>query len=195
MDAGSVLKFRSCASRLAFLFGFGRTSTLTTVIDNVSRFTAADGLLASLDGHEPPRPAPAAASSPQADARPKPIRLPIRQPSHAPTSNSNQRVEAMVSKTLARRERQNKGLLAGRRPGQPSPTTVQELENAKKASDLSKQITRRWRAGDVYAPHDLSAVEMEKWKIREGPKFDIFDVLDFKPLENYRVCLLKVLFH
>jgi small subunit ribosomal protein S18 len=93
----------------------------------------------------------------------------------------------MVSESLARRARQNQNLVSGRRPGQPSLTTMQELENAKKASDLSKQITRRWKAGDVYAPHDLSAAEMAKWRNREGPKYDVFDVLGFNPLENYRV--------
>jgi hypothetical protein len=66
-------------------------------------------------------------------------------------------------------------------------STVQELENAKRASDLSRQITRRWKAGDVYAPHDLSAVEMAKWKSRGKPTHDVFDVLDFNPLEHYRV--------
>ncbi|PSS27622.1 hypothetical protein M430DRAFT_92026 [Amorphotheca resinae ATCC 22711] len=65
-------------------------------------------------------------------------------------------------------------------------STVQELENAKRASDLSRQITRRWKAGDVYAPHDLSAVEMAKWKSRGKPTHDVFDVLDFNPLEHYR---------
>lgn len=38
----------------------------------------------------------------------------------------------------------------------------------------------------MYAPHDLSSVEMDKWRNRDGPKYDVFDVLDFKPLENYR---------
>jgi len=55
------------------------------------------------------------------------------------------------------------------------------------AADLSKQITRRWKAGDVYAPHDLSEVEMAKWKKRERPNRDAFDVLDFNPMDHYRV--------
>ena len=59
----------------------------------------------------------------------------------------------------------------------------------KLAQDLSKQITRRWKAGDVYAPHDLSSVEMAKWKNRGRPMYDVFDVLDFKPAEHYRVCI------
>lgn len=39
----------------------------------------------------------------------------------------------------------------------------------------------------MYAPHDLSAVEMAKWKSRGKPTHDVFDVLDFNPLEHYRV--------
>jgi small subunit ribosomal protein S18 len=59
--------------------------------------------------------------------------------------------------------------------------------------DLSKQITRRWKQGDVYAPHDLSEVEMSKWKKRGRPVYDAFDVLDFKPQDSYRVCPLRVI--
>jgi hypothetical protein len=93
----------------------------------------------------------------------------------------------MISGALARRSRQNQNMMQGRRPGQPSLNTVQELENAKRGSELSKQITRRWKVGDVYAPHDLSSVEMEKWKNRERPTYDVFDALNFNPLDNYRV--------
>ena len=180
---------KSAVARAGEIPSFRQLTSLITVIENLPRFTAADGLLASLDEHEPSRPPSTITSSPPTNALPKPIRLPVRQPSHAPTHNSNQRVAAMISQTLARRVRQNQSSLTGRRPGHPSLTTVQELENAKKASDLSKQITRRWKAGDVYAPHDLSSVEMDKWRNRDGPKYDVFDVLDFKPLENYRVWL------
>lgn len=161
---------------------------LTLYIDDPSRITAADGLLASLDEHVTSR-SPSSSQSSDTQSHPQPVRLPIRNTAHAPTRSGSQRIAAMVSDTLARRARQNQNLLAGRRPGQPSLTTVQELENAKRASELSKQIPRRWRAGDVYAPHDISAVEMEKWRSRQGPKHDIFDVLNFKPLENYRVRL------
>jgi small subunit ribosomal protein S18 len=167
-----------------------KLSTLIRAIDNPSKISAADGLLASLDEHEPPRSHRTATTAPLTEAP----HSRVREQSHVPTPTSNQRVAAMVSQTLARRARQNQAFLLGRRPGQPSLTTIQELENAKKASDLSKQITRRWRAGDVYAPHDLSATEMDKWRNREGPRFDVFDVLNFKPLENYRVCLPGVHF-
>ena len=61
------------------------------------------------------------------------------------------------------------------------------MEEANLRADLSKQISRRWKAGDVYAPHDLSPVEMKKWKNRDRPIHDVFDVLDFNPMEHYRV--------
>jgi len=60
------------------------------------------------------------------------------------------------------------------------------MQRHKLASDLSRQISRRWKAGDVYAPHDLSPVEMAKWKKRGRPEYDVFDVLDLKPMEEYK---------
>lgn len=39
----------------------------------------------------------------------------------------------------------------------------------------------------MYAPHDLSAVEMRKWKARGRPVMDVFDVLDFDPMMHYKV--------
>ncbi|RDW91091.1 hypothetical protein BP5796_02256 [Coleophoma crateriformis] len=64
--------------------------------------------------------------------------------------------------------------------------TPEEIKAAGLAADLSRQITRRWRAGDVYAPHDLSDVEMAKWKRRSRPEYDAFDVLDMDPLMEYK---------
>lgn len=69
-----------------------------------------------------------------------------------------------------------------------SATTAEEMQNRNLAQDLSKQISRRWRAGDIYAPHDLSEVEMAKWKKRGQPHHDAFDILDLNPEEHYRVC-------
>lgn len=75
-----------------------------------------------------------------------------------------------------------------RQQAAPRPSNANEVyNNHLRAQDLSKQITRRWRAGDIYAPHDLSEVEMAKWKKRGPPKFDVFDVLNFNPMEHYRV--------
>ena len=65
--------------------------------------------------------------------------------------------------------------------------------------DLARQQTRRWKVGDVYAPHDLSSVEMQKWKrrIRPGDLLglkgkrrewgDTFDALAIDPIREYKV--------
>ena len=47
--------------------------------------------------------------------------------------------------------------------------------------------TRRWKKGDIYAPHDLSPMEMRKWKQRVQPDRDIFDTLNINPLDEYKV--------
>ena len=54
-------------------------------------------------------------------------------------------------------------------------------------------------AGDVYAPHDLSSVEMQKWRrpVRPGDELrykgkrrewgDTFDALAIEPVKEYKV--------
>ena len=61
------------------------------------------------------------------------------------------------------------------------------MEEKELSDSLSKQVKRRWKAGDVYAPHDLSWQEQEKWARRTRVTHDVFDVLNFNPLEHYRV--------
>ncbi len=41
----------------------------------------------------------------------------------------------------------------------------------------------------MYAPHDLSEVEMQKWKKRGKPAQDVVDVLELEPVVEYRVCV------
>jgi small subunit ribosomal protein S18 len=48
-------------------------------------------------------------------------------------------------------------------------------------------ITRKWKVGDVYAPHDLSPAEMNKWRTRVKPSRDPFDVLAINPIHEYKV--------
>lgn len=56
--------------------------------------------------------------------------------------------------------------------------------------DLERQaVHRRWKAGDVYAPHDLTGAEMAKWKKarrRPKPKVDVVDSLGLKPIDHYK---------
>lgn len=61
--------------------------------------------------------------------------------------------------------------------------------------DLERQVHRRWRVGDVYAPHDLTGVEMAKWKKlrRRGKgmggrgRVDVVDQLGINPIHHYKV--------
>ena len=64
---------------------------------------------------------------------------------------------------------------------------VAELEKMGRAKDLEKQMMRNWKPGDVYAPHDLSGVEMEKWRKRRAGDRDVFDMLGIDPLAEYKV--------
>lgn len=52
---------------------------------------------------------------------------------------------------------------------------------------LEKFQTRPWKAGDIYAPHDLSPTEMQKWRKRNPPTTDAFDALNLNPLSVYKV--------
>ena len=67
-------------------------------------------------------------------------------------------------------------------------TTLEEVEKAGRAKDLERRQTRRWKQGDVYAPHDLSAIEMQKWSKRTQPSVDVFDILAINPINEWKVC-------
>lgn len=72
------------------------------------------------------------------------------------------------------------------------PNRQKFLEDQKAQGEsraLEKFQTRDWKAGDIYAPHDLSPAEMKKWRKRQGPAADAFDALNMNPLDLYKVCL------
>ncbi|KAI9658654.1 MAG: hypothetical protein M1821_002214 [Bathelium mastoideum] len=63
----------------------------------------------------------------------------------------------------------------------------QQVQNQANRAELETQMPRRWRRGDVYAPHDLSGVEMQKWRPqRAAPKRDVFDQLGIDPRNEYK---------
>ena len=74
-----------------------------------------------------------------------------------------------------------------RKKHNPALLTANQMLDNRLKDDITKQIKRRWKAGDVYAPHDLSGVEVQKWSKNEQPSRDIFDMLNFDPLSNYWV--------
>jgi small subunit ribosomal protein S18 len=70
----------------------------------------------------------------------------------------------------------------------PNPKREEEMLGFAKAEDYTKHMYRRWKSGDVYAPHDLSAAEQNKWKRgRMTPQTDAFDVLGINPINEYKV--------
>lgn len=72
-----------------------------------------------------------------------------------------------------------------RRPA--SEETRQEADDLRLGAALSQHVKRRWKAGDLYAPHDLSPEETQKYKRKKAPQYDIFDVLEMNPLDEYKV--------
>ncbi|KAJ5123476.1 hypothetical protein N7448_009573 [Penicillium atrosanguineum] len=69
------------------------------------------------------------------------------------------------------------------------PNRLRFLEDQKAQGEsraLEKFQTREWKAGDVYAPHDLSPAEMKKWGKRKSPSTDAFDALNLNPLHLYK---------
>ncbi|KAI1133421.1 ribosomal protein S18 [Nemania abortiva] len=64
--------------------------------------------------------------------------------------------------------------------------TDNELRSKGRQEDFIRQLPRRWRAGDVYAPHDMSPSEMVKWRRNTARKEDLVDLLGLRPLDMYR---------
>ncbi|KAK2007993.1 ribosomal protein S18 [Colletotrichum eremochloae] len=65
-------------------------------------------------------------------------------------------------------------------------TMLESLREKKVSDDYLKQMPRRWRAGELYAPHDLSPIEMDKWRKPKQPNVDVVDLLGINPLDHYR---------
>ena len=195
LNAGKHLTQRSSSLRAAFSTSrvacagssLKSTSLNKTAFSNKSitdepspRSSSAADLLASLDAEAPSR-------KTNPNLYTNPIRTTPRQtssppyPSPSTSSPNGHKASAGVLRLLSRANAR------AQNPQNPQSTTLEDMQKYKLSADLSKQISRRWKAGDVYAPHDLSAVEMGKWKSRGRPTHDVFDVLDFNPLEHYRV--------
>ncbi|TEY59733.1 hypothetical protein BOTCAL_0187g00070 [Botryotinia calthae] len=104
-------------------------------------------------------------------------------PPTSDTSSSEMRgydsLMSLVNKAQEKGYERRKALLAN---SGVQRTAAQEYEDNVSRSALTKQIHRRWRAGDVYAPHDLSGIEMAKWKKRGKVTRDVFDVVAFDPI-------------
>ncbi|KAI1112190.1 ribosomal protein S18 [Nemania sp. NC0429] len=60
------------------------------------------------------------------------------------------------------------------------------IRDSRTQDEFMRQMTRRWRAGEVYSPYDLSPAEMNKWRKRTARRQDLVDLLGLRPLDMYR---------
>ncbi|RDA88251.1 hypothetical protein CP532_0361 [Ophiocordyceps camponoti-leonardi (nom. inval.)] len=56
------------------------------------------------------------------------------------------------------------------------------------AAKVMRRMHRRIEPGEVYSPHDLSPVEMWKWRRKSSRVVDVVDALGLRPLDMYKVC-------
>lgn len=75
------------------------------------------------------------------------------------------------------------------RPSEASHTrAMEELAKAGGERAVLNQMPRKWKEGDIYAPHDLTIGEAKKWKqIVRRPEKDCFDMLGKNPMLFYKV--------
>lgn len=78
-------------------------------------------------------------------------------------------------------------VLRQQQQGGMRPSTLDVRMNVT-SDNYVRQMARRWRIGDVYAPHDLSPAEQRKWRVGKRPAVDVVDMLGFNPVDNYKVC-------
>ncbi|KAK6842431.1 hypothetical protein PG990_005625 [Apiospora arundinis] len=60
-----------------------------------------------------------------------------------------------------------------------------ELQGKNVSENYQRQMPRRWREGELYAPHDLSEVEAAKWRKMTSVQRDLVDLLGLRPLDMY----------
>ncbi|CAL8579143.1 hypothetical protein XPA_004897 [Xanthoria parietina] len=125
---------------------------------------------------------------------PPPPQTPNPQPQQNPTPVSN--LKGLISSIGRDAQAQTTATTARR-------SALAETEAAYRATDLERHLHRRFRPGDIYAPHDLSPTEQAKWRPRAASggslqgrghpgnahaqnRRDVFDVLGINPLDEYK---------
>ena len=109
------------------------------------------------------------------------------QPARAPPSPATDQNSRRTSFELARSAVTESGTALRNRQEQYRAAAMQRRYDRE---DLERQAVRRWKLGDVYAPHDLTGVEQAKWKKfrKKGrQRFDVVDQLAMNPIEHYKV--------
>ncbi|KAM4057831.1 ribosomal protein [Hirsutella rhossiliensis] len=70
--------------------------------------------------------------------------------------------------------------------GRSKQSQLEFMHKNKDSQDYLRQMPRRFEPGDVYSPHDLSPVEMAKWRRRSQRNNDVVDTLGIRPLDMYK---------
>jgi len=109
----------------------------------------------------------------------------LRNTGASQAEHSHERLQSLIAE--AERKTQARAVAALAR-GKASATTAEMLERDEMAKNLTQQIKRHFKPGDVYAPHDLSWQEQKRWQRRTAPKYDVFDQTNFNPKDHYKVC-------
>jgi small subunit ribosomal protein S18 len=73
--------------------------------------------------------------------------------------------------------------------------SIQDMRGRDVTEAYMRQLPRRWRTGEVYAPKDLSPVEAKKFRQGKSPNKDVVDLFGFNPLDNYKVRVLALSIH
>lgn len=64
---------------------------------------------------------------------------------------------------------------------------LDRMRREREAREYLRHIPRRFHAGDVYAPRDISPTEMARWRVQRTRDFDVVDRLGLGPLDLYKV--------
>lgn len=65
--------------------------------------------------------------------------------------------------------------------------TLDDLTASATSQAYMRQMWRRFLPGEVYAPRDLSAWELDRYRLKRPAQQDVLDMLGLNPVDNYRV--------
>lgn len=123
--------------------------------------------------------------------RPQPRTQPLAEKFAAPIPVKNSKAHESARRLA--QEMGSKRPLSAHQRIENRRKAMESLEKTNRARDLEKLQIRRWKAGDLYAPHDLSSVEMQKWRKRHKSNMDVFDALAINPLHEYKVSVFRAI--
>ena len=93
----------------------------------------------------------------------------------------------MAQAMHAKNHKALQSLAQQRQQPQNAIDSANAIKRETRKRDLQIMSTRNWRNGDVYSPHDLSLVEIKRWKGKTRPEVDVFDTLALNPISEWKV--------